>query len=58
MCRSAYLPGGGNLDEEMKLCIHVDAAVEGKIIEIIEGVKNIIGVERGEDLNPHASDNI
>ena len=36
--------GWGNLDEEMKLHISVNADVEGKITEIIDGVRDVMGV--------------
>ncbi|KAK3395109.1 hypothetical protein B0H63DRAFT_499278 [Podospora didyma] len=38
--------GWGNLDEEMNLRIDVDADVEGKMAEIVEGVRNVIGYDR------------
>jgi hypothetical protein len=36
--------GSGNLDTEMKLRVNVDAGIEGKIIEIINGVRDMIYV--------------
>lgn len=35
----------GNLDHEMKLVIDVDADVEGKIREIVNGAREVMGVE-------------
>lgn len=37
--------GWGTLDREMKLRIDVDADVEGKTAEIIEGVRDVMGVD-------------
>jgi hypothetical protein len=37
--------GWGNLDEEMKLRIDTDADIAGKTAEIIEGVREVIGID-------------
>lgn len=37
--------GWGSLDDEMKLNIDVNADVEGKTFEIIEGVTHVMGVK-------------
>lgn len=37
--------GSGSLDREMKLRINVNDNIEGKTDEIIEGVKNVMGVD-------------
>ena len=37
--------GWGNLDEEMKLQIDVNADVEGQTSEIIDGVRYVMGVD-------------
>jgi len=38
--------GWGNLDEEMKLRIDTDADIAGKTAEIIEGVREVIGIDK------------
>ncbi|CZR56901.1 uncharacterized protein PAC_06790 [Phialocephala subalpina] len=38
--------GWGNLDEEMKLHIDTDADIAGKTAEIIEGVREVIGIDK------------